>query len=79
VLDNGAVIFPRLSSEMTCASSGSTALTAEESWQYRDGTEIASVCVTAHRLEKVAETMLRALPLRNCLLCHRNKGDGSPG
>ena len=27
------------------------------------GTDIASVCVTAHRLEKVAETMLRAASL----------------
>jgi L-fuculose-phosphate aldolase len=65
VLDNGAVSIstPELGDDVARALGNHTALLLKNHGSIVTGTEIASVCVTAHRLEKVAETMLRAASL----------------
>jgi L-fuculose-phosphate aldolase len=62
LLDNAAVSIstPELGDEVTRALAKMAALLLKNHGSILAGTNIASVCVTAHRLEKVAETMLRA-------------------
>jgi ribulose-5-phosphate 4-epimerase/fuculose-1-phosphate aldolase len=62
VLDNGAVSIstPELGEDVARALGKNAALLLKNHGSVVTGTDIASVCVTAHRLEKVAETMLRA-------------------
>ncbi len=62
VLDNGAVSIstPERGEEVARALGKAGALLLKNHGSIVAGTDIASVCVTAHRLEKVAETMLRA-------------------
>jgi ribulose-5-phosphate 4-epimerase/fuculose-1-phosphate aldolase len=66
VLDNGAISIstPELGHEVARALGKSGALLLKNHGSIVAGTDIANVCVTAHRLEKVAETMLRAASLR---------------
>jgi ribulose-5-phosphate 4-epimerase/fuculose-1-phosphate aldolase len=65
VLDNGAISIstPELGHEVARALGKSGALLLKNHGSIVAGTDIANVCVTAHRLEKVAETMLRAASL----------------
>lgn len=62
VLDNGAVSIstPELGDEVARALGKMGALLLKNHGSIVAGTDTANVCVTAHRLEKVAETMLRA-------------------
>jgi ribulose-5-phosphate 4-epimerase/fuculose-1-phosphate aldolase len=65
VLDNGAVSIstPELGDDVARALGKMGALLLKNHGSIVTGSDIASVCVTAHRLEKVAETMLRAASL----------------
>jgi len=65
VLDNGAasISTPELGEEVARALGKMGVLLLKNHGSTVTGTDIASVCVTAHRLEKVAETMLRAASL----------------
>ena len=65
VLDNGAVSIatPDLGDDVTRALGGNSALLLKNHGSIVAGADIASVCVTAYRLEKVAETMLHAASL----------------
>jgi ribulose-5-phosphate 4-epimerase/fuculose-1-phosphate aldolase len=65
VLDNGAVSIatPELGDELARALGGAEALLLKNHGSVVAGADIGSVCVTAYRLEKVAETMLRAASL----------------
>lgn len=65
VLDNGAVSIatPELGDEVARALGTRGALLLKNHGSVVTGADIASVCVTAYRLEKVAETMLRAASL----------------
>src|SRR6202043_2177924 len=65
VLDNGAVSIstPELGDAVARALGKMAALLLKNHGSIVTGTDIAKVCVTAHRLEKVAETMLRAASL----------------
>lgn len=65
VLDNGAVSIatPELGDEVARALGAAGALLLKNHGSVVAGADIASVCVTAYRLEKVAETMLRAASL----------------
>jgi ribulose-5-phosphate 4-epimerase/fuculose-1-phosphate aldolase len=65
VLDNGAVSIstPELGDGVARALGKMGALLLKNHGSIVAGTDIASICVTAHRLEKVAETMLRAASL----------------
>lgn len=65
VLDNGAVSIstPELGDAVARALGKMGALLVKNHGSIVTGTDIANVCVTAHRLEKVAETMLRASSL----------------
>ena len=65
VLDNDAVSIstPELGDDVARALGKMGALLLKNHGSIVTGTDIASVCVTAHRLEKVAETMLRAASL----------------
>jgi L-fuculose-phosphate aldolase len=65
VLDNGAVSIatPELGNEVARALGSGGALLLKNHGSVVAGADIASVCVTAFRLEKVAETMLRAASL----------------
>ena len=62
LLDNGAVSIasPDLGDEVARALGGAGALLLKNHGSVVAGADIASVCVMAYRLEKVAETMLRA-------------------
>ena len=62
VLDNGAVSIstPEVGNDVARALGKNAALLLKNHGSIVTGADIASVCVTAHRLEKVAETMLRA-------------------
>lgn len=66
VLDNHAVSIstPELGDEVACALGKMGTLLLKNHGSVVAGKDIAHVCVTAHRLEKVAETMLRAASLR---------------
>jgi L-fuculose-phosphate aldolase len=65
VLDNGAVSIatPELGDEVARALGTRGALLLKNHGSVVAGGDIAYVCVTAYRLEKVAETMLRAASL----------------
>src|ERR1700680_3245235 len=65
VLDNGAVSIstPELGDAVARALGKMAALLLKNHGSIVTGTDIAKVCVAAHRLEKVAETMLRAASL----------------
>lgn len=65
VLDNGAVSIstPELGDGVARALGKMGALLLKNHGSIVTGTDVAGVCVTAHRLEKVAETMLRAASL----------------
>jgi ribulose-5-phosphate 4-epimerase/fuculose-1-phosphate aldolase len=65
VLDNGAVSIatPELGDEVAQALGARGALLLKNHGSVVAGADIAYVCVTAFRLEKVAETMLRAASL----------------
>lgn len=65
VLDNGAVSIatPELGDEVARALGTRGSLLLKNHGSVVTGADIASVCVTAYRLEKVAETMLRAASL----------------
>ncbi len=65
VLDNGAVSIatPELGDEVAQALGTRGALLLKNHGSVVAGADIAFVCVTAYRLEKVAETMLRAASL----------------
>jgi ribulose-5-phosphate 4-epimerase/fuculose-1-phosphate aldolase len=65
VLDNGAVSIatPELGDEVARALGTRGTLLLKNHGSVVTGADIASVCVTAYRLEKVAETMLRAASL----------------
>jgi ribulose-5-phosphate 4-epimerase/fuculose-1-phosphate aldolase len=65
VLDNGAVSIAtsELGDEVARALGTRGALLLKNHGSVVTGADIASVCVTAYRLEKVAETMLRAASL----------------
>jgi len=65
VLDNGAVSIstPELGDGVARALGKMGALLLKNHGSVVTGTDIARVCVMAHRLEKVAETMLRAASL----------------
>ena len=65
VLDNGAVSIatPELGDEVARALGTRGALLLKNHGSVVAGADIAYVCVTAYRLEKVAETMLRAATL----------------
>jgi ribulose-5-phosphate 4-epimerase/fuculose-1-phosphate aldolase len=65
VLDNGAVSIatPEWGDEVARALGGAGALLLKNHGSVVAGADIASVCVTAYSLEKVAETMLRAAAL----------------
>ena len=65
VLDNGAVSIatPELGDEVARALGTRGALLLKNHGSVVTGADIATVCVTAYRLEKVAETMLRAASL----------------
>jgi L-fuculose-phosphate aldolase len=65
VLDNGAVSIstPEMGDDVARALGKAGALLLKNHGSIVTGADIASVCVTAHRLEKVAETMLRAASL----------------
>jgi ribulose-5-phosphate 4-epimerase/fuculose-1-phosphate aldolase len=65
VLDNGAVSIatPELGDEVARALGARGALLLKNHGSVVTGADIATVCVTAYRLEKVAETMLRAASL----------------
>jgi ribulose-5-phosphate 4-epimerase/fuculose-1-phosphate aldolase len=62
VLDNGAasIATPELGDEVARALGTLGALLLKNHGSVVAGADIACVCVTAYRLEKVAETMLRA-------------------
>jgi ribulose-5-phosphate 4-epimerase/fuculose-1-phosphate aldolase len=64
-LDNGAVSIatPELGDEVARALGARGALLLKNHGSVVTGADIATVCVTAYRLEKVAETMLRAASL----------------
>jgi L-fuculose-phosphate aldolase len=65
VLDNRAasISTPELGDHVARALGNMRALLLKNHGSIVTGTDIASVCVTAHRIEKVAETMLRAASL----------------
>ena len=65
VLDNGAVSIAtsELGDEVARALGGAGALLLKNHGSVVAGADIASVCVMAYRLEKVAETMLRGASL----------------
>jgi len=65
VLDNGAVSIatPELGDEVARALGARGAVLLKNHGSVVAGADIAYVCVTAYRLEKVAETMLRAASL----------------
>ena len=65
VLDNGAVSIstPELGDDVARALGKAAVLLLKNHGSVVAGTDIANLCVTAHRLEKVAETMLRAASL----------------
>jgi ribulose-5-phosphate 4-epimerase/fuculose-1-phosphate aldolase len=65
VLDNGAVSIatPELGDEVALALGGAEALLLKNHGSVVAGADMGSVCVTAYRLEKVAEMMLRAASL----------------
>jgi L-fuculose-phosphate aldolase len=65
VLDNGAVSIAtlELGDEVARALGSERALLLKNHGSVVAGADIASVCVTAYRLEKLAETMLRAASL----------------
>ena len=62
VLDNGAVSIstPELGDDVARALGKSAVLLMKNHGSVVTGADFPGVCVTAHRLEKVAETMLRA-------------------
>ncbi len=62
LLDNGAVSIstPELGDEVARALGNNKALLLKNHGRVVAAADVAGVCVTAHRLEKVAETMLRA-------------------
>ena len=62
VLDNGAVSIstPELGDDIARALGKAAVLVIKNHGSVVTGPDFPSVCVTAHRLEKVAETMLRA-------------------
>lgn len=66
VLDNGAISIstPELGHEVARALGKGGALLLKNHGSIVVAADVAGVCVTAHRLEKVAETMLRAASLR---------------
>jgi L-fuculose-phosphate aldolase len=65
VVDNGAVSIstPELGDDVARALGKNAALLLKNHGSIVTGTDFANVCVAAHRLEKVAETMLRAASL----------------
>jgi L-fuculose-phosphate aldolase len=65
VLDNGAISIstPELGHEVARALAKGGALLLKNHGSIVVAADVAGVCVTAHRLEKVAETMLRAASL----------------
>jgi ribulose-5-phosphate 4-epimerase/fuculose-1-phosphate aldolase len=65
VLDNGAVSIatPDLGDEVARALGGQAAVLLKNHGSVVAGPDVASVCVTAYRLETVAQTMLRAASL----------------
>jgi L-fuculose-phosphate aldolase len=65
VLDNGAVSIstPALGDDVARALGKMAVLLLKNHGSIVTGADVASMCVTAHRLEKVAETMLRAASL----------------
>ena len=90
VLDNGAVSISTaaLGDEVARASGAMGAVLLKNHGSVVVGAGIADVCVTAHKLEKVAETMLRAaslakLPLmaagKKAAILAARKGVESPG
>ena len=66
VLDNGAVSIstPDLGAEVARKLGKMKALLLKNHGSVVAGADVASVCVTAHKLEKVAETMLHAASLK---------------
>jgi len=90
VLDNGAVSIstPALGDDVACSLGAMGAVLLKNHGSVIAGAGIADVCVGAHKLEKVAETMLRAaslasLPLmsaeRKISILAARKGVESPG
>jgi ribulose-5-phosphate 4-epimerase/fuculose-1-phosphate aldolase len=75
VLDNGAVSIasPELGDEVARALGTGGALLLKNHGSVVAGADIASVCVTAYRLEKVAETMLQAASLAKLPLMSAEK------
>jgi L-fuculose-phosphate aldolase len=65
VLDNGAVSIasPALGDEVAAALSGANALLLKNHGSVVTGATVAETCVIAHKIEKVARTMLRAIDL----------------
>src|SRR5204862_5250192 len=65
VLNNGAVSIatPSLGDDVALALGNGGAVLLKNHGSVIAGTGIAEVCVRAHKLEKVAETMLRAASL----------------
>jgi ribulose-5-phosphate 4-epimerase/fuculose-1-phosphate aldolase len=76
VLDSGAVSIatPELGDGVARALRGAGALLLKNHGSVVAGADIASVCVMAHRLEKVAETMLRAASLTKLPIMPEEKG-----
>lgn len=66
LLDNGAVSIstPELGMQVARALGKAKAMLLKNHGSVVAGADVAGVCVTAHKLEKVAETMLRAASLR---------------
>jgi ribulose-5-phosphate 4-epimerase/fuculose-1-phosphate aldolase len=66
VLNNGAVSIstPELGNDVARALGGMRALLLKNHGSIIVGADVAGVCVTAHKLEKVAETMLKAASLK---------------
>jgi ribulose-5-phosphate 4-epimerase/fuculose-1-phosphate aldolase len=75
VLDNGAasIASPELGDEVARALGTGGALLLKNHGSVVAGADIASVCVTAYRLEKVAETMLQAASLAKLPLMSAEK------
>jgi len=75
VLDNGAVSIatPELGDEVARALGTRGAVLLKNHGSVVTGADIATVCVTAYRLEKVAETMLRAASLTKLPLMSAEK------
>lgn len=75
VLDNGAVSIstPALGDEVARALGAMETVLLKNHGSVVAGAGIAEVCVAAHKLEKVAETMLRAAQLRTLPLLSAEK------